>query len=300
MEPGTLFVAATPIGNLGDVTQRLRDILGRCEMVLSEDTRRTRQLCAALAVSPRLVRCDEHEEERRIPEVLDALRAGRDVALVTDAGTPAISDPGHRIVRAAHGAGLPCRAVPGPSALVAALSVSGLPASSFAFEGFLPRKRGARRRLLAALADEPRTLVFFESPWRVVESLADMCESFGPEREAFLGRELTKLHEEAMLSTLGGLRERVGGAVKGEVVLVVAGASATGAVEDAGAESASREELIAEVDDLVEAGASEKDALRAVGRAHRLSRRDVYRLVKIAAAQEDADGVDDPEPPGDE
>ena len=269
-------------------------------MVLCEDTRRTRQLCAALEVSPRLVRCDDHEEERRIPEVLEALRSGKDVALVTDAGTPAISDPGYRIVRAAHDAGIPCSPVPGPSALVAALSVSGLPSASFAFEGFLPRKRGTRRRLLAALADEPRTLVFFESPWRVVESVADMCDAFGPEREAFLGRELTKLHEEAQFSTLGGLRERVDSEIKGEVVLVVAGASPAAALHETSADAASREDLEAEIDSLVRAGASEKDALRTVARAHRLSRRDLYRLVKIAATQEDAAGGADPEAHGDE
>src|SRR5436190_12614668 len=277
MTSGTLHVVATPIGNLGDVTQRLRDVLASCKLVLCEDTRRTRQLCSALGISPRLARCDEHEEERRVAEVLALLEAGSDVALVSDAGTPAISDPGYLIVRAAQQAGHRCSPVPGASSVTAALSCSGLPAARFAFEGFPPRKRSARRRFLAALADEPRTLVLFESPWRAKETLDDLSEIFGADREAFLGRELTKLHEEAKLSTLGAIRDALADDVKGEIVLVIA--PATEAAVDAG--PATREALLAEIEALVAAGVTEKDALRQVAKAHGLSKRDVYRLVKV-------------------
>ena len=192
MQAGTLHVVATPIGNLGDVTTRLAKVLASAAFVLCEDTRHTRNLCTALGVAPRLVRCDEHEEERRIPEVLEALAAGLDVALVSDAGTPAISDPGYRIVRAAQLAGHRCSPVPGPSALSAALSVSGLPTASFAFEGFLPRKRGARRKLLAAdaiterserrengLLVDLRQLAPQEGLALLTDDLAEVLERFG-------------------------------------------------------------------------------------------------------------------------
>ena len=288
MSTGTLHVAATPIGNLGDVTPRLSAILASCEFVLCEDTRRTRQLCSALGVSARLVRCDEHEEERRVAEVIEALQAGKDVALVSDAGTPAISDPGYRIVRAVHLAGLRCSPVPGPSSVTAALSVSGLRTTTFSFEGFPPRKRSARRRFLAALADEPRTIVLFESPWRARETLEDLCAIFGETRVAFLGRELTKLHEEARLSTLGNIRDTLAAEVKGEFVLVIASAPEEPEIVSTGAVPATRAALLEEIDALVSTGLSEKDALRQVARAHGLSKRDVYRLVKVHEADDEA------------
>ena len=274
------------------MTARLRDILAACEFVLCEDTRRTRQLCSALGISVRLVRCDEHEEERRVAEVIAALEAGADVALVSDAGTPAISDPGYRIVRAVHHAGLRCSPVPGPSALTAALSVSGLPTATFSFEGFPPRKRSARRRFLAALADEPRTVVLFESPWRAHETLDDLCSLFGADREAFLGRELTKFHEEARLSTLGEIRDGLAEELKGEIVLAIGPAPEKPEDPSASGAPVTKSALLEEIDALVAGGLSEKDALRQVGREHGLSRRDIYRLVKVHADEEPGEPED--------
>jgi 16S rRNA (cytidine1402-2'-O)-methyltransferase len=276
-------VVATPIGNLADASARMRDVLASCALVLCEDTRRTGKLLELLGISAeRLRRCDEHEEERRVPETLEHLARGEDVALVSDAGTPGISDPGYRIVREAHRAGHLVSPVPGPSAVAAALSCSGLPTSSFAFEGFLPRKRGARRTLLAALADEPRTLVLLETPHRVAEALDDLAELFGAEREAFFGRELTKLHEECELSTLGALRDRMREEpVRGEVVLVVAGAGARAGP------TLPPDAVRARVAELVAEGSTEKDALRAAARESGLSRRDVYRAVNLDPAEDE-------------
>ena len=279
---GTLLVAATPLGNLEDASARLTRALRESALVLAEDTRRTRQLCEALSVSDvRIARCDEHAEERRIAEVLDLLRAGEDVVLVSDAGTPAIADPGFRLVAAAHAAGLPVSPVPGPCAITAALSASGLPSDAFLFEGFLPRKRGPRRRLIAALSDEPRTIVLYETPHRAPEAFADLAEILGADRRAFLGRELTKLHEECLSTTLGALAERADQSpMLGEIVIVIAGAPRV-------AEPITDEEIVAEIEALVAEGVSEKDALRRVAKAHGLHKRDVYRLVKIAPAEDD-------------
>ena len=280
---GTLLVAATPLGNLEDASARLARALRESALILAEDTRRTRQLCDALGVTGvRVARCDEHAEEGRIAEVLDLLRAGDDVVLVSDAGTPAISDPGFRLVAATHAAGLPVSPIPGPSAITAALSCSGLPSDAFVFEGFLPRRGGPRRRLIAALADEPRTIVLYETPHRAAEAFADLAEILGPERRAFLGRELTKLHEECLPATLGELAKRASkGPMLGEIVVVVAG---TPRVADA----VSDEEILAEVEALVAEGSSEKDALRRVAKAHSLHKRDVYRIVKISPTEDEA------------
>jgi 16S rRNA (cytidine1402-2'-O)-methyltransferase len=279
--PGVLHVVATPIGNLGDAAPRVAETLRECAIVLCEDTRRTRHLCVSLGVETKLVRCDEHVEERRVAEVLELLRQGRDVALVSDAGTPAINDPGYRLVAAVHAAGLTVSPVPGPSAVTAALSISGLPTDAFIYEGFPPRKRAARRRFLAALADEPRTIVLLESPHRLAETLGELAELFGSDRPAFLGRELTKLHEECVRATLGELRSRFGEArVRGEVVLVVSGAPATRG-------DAASVDLVAEVARLVAAGLDERDALRQVAKAHGLGKRDVYRIVKLGARADD-------------
>lgn len=285
---GTLWVVATPLGNLEDASPRVARVLGSSECVLAEDTRRTRQLCEALKVSAKVVRCDEHAERGRVTEVLDLLRQGKDVALVTDAGTPCISDPGYLVVSAAHAAGLTVSPIPGPCAVTAALSASGLPSDSFVFEGFLPRKQGARRRLLAALAEEPRTLVVYETPHRAPESFADCAEILGPERRAFMGRELTKLHEECVSTTLGALAQRAAAApMLGEIVLVIAGAAPA-------ADAATDAELIAEVEALVASGLPDKEALRRVAKAHGLNRRDLYRLVKIGGT--DAEGPDEDAP----
>ncbi len=225
-EPGRLLVVATPIGNLGDLSPRAKEALAAADLVAAEDTRRTGALLRGLGIeAPALVSCHRFNEAARVEEILDRLRAGATVALVTDGGTPAISDPGWRLVAAAHREGIPVSPVPGPAALVAALSAAGLPADRFRFVGFLPSRAPARRRLLAALAREPDTLVFHEAPHRLAASLADLAEVLGEDREAVLCRELTKLHEEVLRGTLGELARDVAARdrVRGEIVSVVAG-----------------------------------------------------------------------------
>lgn len=235
---GVLYVVATPIGNLEDLSPRARQVLSEADLVAAEDTRHSGTLLAHFGIRTPLLSLHEHNESERAAELLEKLRGGARVALVSDAGTPLISDPGFDLVRAARKAGITVTPVPGACALVAALSVSGLPTDRFVFEGFLPAKSVARRERLAELAAETRTLVFYESVHRLEESLKDMAAAFGAERPAVLARELTKLHEgvrEASLSTLAGWAAGDPNAGKGEVVLVVAGAAgtpATGAETD--------------------------------------------------------------------
>lgn len=225
MARGTLLVVATPIGNLDDLTPRAREALAGAALVAAEDTRRTGQLLAHLGLRRPLVACHRFSEARTVAQILGELERGAAVALVTDGGTPAVSDPGYRLVAAAHEAGHDVRAVPGASAVAAALSVAGLPADSFHFAGFLPSRRPARRREIERLAPIADTLVLFEAPHRLVECLADLSELLGV-RTAVICRELTKLHEEVRRGTLAELhaefaaRERV----LGEIVLVIAGA----------------------------------------------------------------------------
>src|SRR5512143_2504455 len=223
--PGTLYVVATPLGHLEDVTLRALRVLREVSLVACEDTRRTGSLLRAHGIGTATTSYFEHNERWKGGRILETLRAGRDVALVSDAGTPGISDPGYRLVRDARDEGLPVVPVPGPSAAVAALSVSGLPTDRFLFVGFLPPRPGARRRALEELASERSTLVFHESPVRVLESLADMVAVLG-DREAFLCREATKAHEEYVRAPLSALRSSLEAreAVRGEIVLVVAGA----------------------------------------------------------------------------
>ncbi|WP_324668557.1 16S rRNA (cytidine(1402)-2'-O)-methyltransferase [Geochorda subterranea] len=221
---GTLWVCATPIGNLQDVSLRLLETLQRVDLIAAEDTRRTLKLLNAHGIRRPLVSFHEHNARQRLPELLARLHAGQSVALVTDAGTPVVSDPGADLVRAAHEAGVAVRVIPGASAVVAALAVAGLPAEPFWFEGFLPARRRARLRRLEWLRALPATLVFFEAPHRLGESLADMAAVLG-DREAALARELTKVHESVVRDTLSGLARRVEqGEVPavGELTLVVA------------------------------------------------------------------------------
>lgn len=238
--PGVLYVVATPIGNLADISARAREVLAAVEVVAAEDTRHSGTLLSHLGIRTPLISLHDHNEAQRAPLLVARLQAGESVALISDAGTPLISDPGFDLVRAARAAGIVVTPVPGASALVAALSVSGLPTDRFVFEGFLPAKQVARRERLAALAAEPRTLVFYESVHRLQESLADMAAAFGAERRAVLARELTKLHEGVHDAPLQELLEWAGSdpaAAKGEVVLMVAGAAvAEGAALDAEAE----------------------------------------------------------------
>lgn len=225
--PGILHVVATPIGNLGDLSPRAQEVLRSADAVCAEDTRHTRQLLAHFGIERPLLALHEHNEEAMAQRVVERLLAGQSLALVSDAGTPLVSDPGFRVVRAARAAGIRVSPVPGPSAIVAALSVAGLPSDRFAFEGFLPAKPAARRERLARLAGETRTLVFYESSHRIVESLADLRAAFGDERPAVLARELTKLFETVLDGTLDSLLATVRADAdqrKGEFVVVVQGA----------------------------------------------------------------------------
>jgi 16S rRNA (cytidine1402-2'-O)-methyltransferase len=226
---GRLAVISTPIGNLGDLSPRARDELAAAELVAAEDTRRTGQLLTTLGLSRPLVSLHEHNESERIGELLEKLRAGARIALVSDAGTPLLSDPGFELVRrVAQEEGVTIVAVPGPSAITAALSVAGLPTERFSFEGFLPARLAERRARLAELAAESRTLVFFEAPHRIAESLEDMSVAFGAERRAAVARELTKVFEtvyRGSLTTLAAQARGDANFARGEITVVVAGAA---------------------------------------------------------------------------
>jgi 16S rRNA (cytidine1402-2'-O)-methyltransferase len=264
-------LVATPIGNLGDLSFRAVEVLRRADVVCCEDTRRTRALLTAAGVAGagRLVSLHEHNEAARIPQVLGWARAGRTVAVVTDAGTPAVSDPGARLVAAAAAGGVPVTVVPGPSAVLAALVVSGLPTERFCAEGFLPRKGGERRRRLDALAVEERTTVVLEAPGRVASTLADLAAACG-DRPVAVVRELTKVHEETWR---GGLAEAAAEfaarPVRGEVVLVVGGAPAAGPSSDAQVADA--------VAGRLAAGDGVRQAADAVAGALGVSRRRAYQ-----------------------
>ena len=228
---GTLFVVATPIGNLQDLSPRAAACLRDADLLLAEDTRHTRRLLDACGIVRRgaLESLHEHNERQRVPALLARLEQGDSLAVVTDAGTPLLSDPGAALVSAAVRAGHAVVAVPGPCAAIAALSIAGLPTERFAFEGFLPAKTGARRDVLGRLVDEPRTLVFYEAPHRLVETLRDLAETFGEEREAAVARELTKRFETTYRGTLAELARRSTSDVdmtRGELVVLIAGAPA--------------------------------------------------------------------------
>jgi 16S rRNA (cytidine1402-2'-O)-methyltransferase len=232
---GRLYVVATPIGNMGDLSPRARATLDACSLIAAEDTRHTGALLKACGIATPLKSLHDHNEAARTPELIELMRSGASIALVSDAGTPAISDPGHELVRAAAAAGLEVVAVPGPCAAVAALSVGALPTDRFCFEGFLPARGAARRARLEQLGAEPRTLVFYESPHRVRDTLADCAAAFGAARPATVAREITKLHETTYRGTLGELTACAASDAdfaRGEIVLLVGGAPAPDA--DAG------------------------------------------------------------------
>ena len=263
-----LVLAATPIGNLGDASRRLIETLERATVLAVEDTRVAQRLLAGLGIAnrPRLVTVNEQTERARIGELV-ALAAEGEVVLVSDAGMPTVSDPGFALVRAAVEAAVPVTAVPGASAVLTALALSGLPTDRFVFEGFAPRKAGERERWLRELATERRTVVLFESPNRVAALLAAMVAVLGPERQAVVARELTKLHEEVVRGPVAELARWADGGVRGEVVVVVAGASAV---------AASESDAVADVLALVAAGTRLKDASAEVGERTGLPKRRLY------------------------
>jgi 16S rRNA (cytidine1402-2'-O)-methyltransferase len=274
---GVLVLAGTPIGDPADATPRLRVELASADVVAAEDTRRLRRLAAALDVqlSGRVVSYFEANEVGRTAGLLEEMQGGARVLLVTDAGMPSVADPGYRLVTAAVAAGIPVTVVPGPSAVLAALAVSGLPVDRFCFEGFLPRQAGPRRTRLAALTEEPRTMVFFEAPHRLGASLHAMVSAFGADRPAAVCRELTKTYEEVRRGGLGELAAWAGGGVRGEITVVVAGAPEVTVDPD-------RVDLAGLVAARETAGEDRKSAIAAVAVATGLPKRTVYDAVLAA------------------
>jgi len=273
---GCVVLAGTPIGNPDDAAPRLRQLIATADVVAAEDTRRLRRLCAALGVEPsgQLLSYHEHNEGARTEELVARAAAGATVLVLTDAGMPTVSDPGYRVVVAAAEAGVRVSTAPGPSAVIAALAVSGLATDRFCFEGFPPRKAGERSSALAALAGERRTMVFFEAPHRLAATLAAMAAAFGDDRRAAVCRELTKTYEEVRR---GGLAELAGWAAGlskiGEVTLVVAGAQAV---------AARAEDGVGEVLSLVAAGVRLKDAVAQVAERAGVAKRQLYELAVAA------------------
>ncbi|WP_449281198.1 16S rRNA (cytidine(1402)-2'-O)-methyltransferase [Leucobacter sp.] len=269
-----ILLAATPIGNLGDASLRLRETLEAATVIAAEDTRRTAQLLRLLGIEnrPELVALHDHNEHERAASLVERA-ASEDVVLVSDAGMPTVSDPGFRVVQLAAERGVEVSAIPGPSAVITALAVAGLPTDRFAFEGFLPRKAGERSRALAQLAAERRTLVFFEAPTRLAATLGDLATAFGEERSAAVCRELTKLHEEVRRGSLGELAAWAAEGVRGEIVVVVGGAPQL---------EASPEAALDEVRQRVAEGERLKDATRAVAEATGLSARELYAAALAA------------------
>ena len=270
---GSLVLVGTPIGNLGDLSARAVEALASADLVCCEDTRRTGRLLEHAGVhGARLRRVDEHTEAEACAQVCELLGAGATVAMVTDAGMPALTDPGGRLVDAVAAAGHTVTVVPGPSAGLAALAVSGLVTTRYCFEGFLPRKGRARAERLELIAGERRTTILYESPRRLQACLEDLAEACGPQRRAVVARELTKLHEEVVRGSLAELCEWSEAPVKGEVVVVIEGAT------EAGPE-ATDDQLRAAVEALVSGGLSRRDAAASAAAAHGVSRRRVYNLV---------------------
>jgi 16S rRNA (cytidine1402-2'-O)-methyltransferase len=272
-----IILAATPIGNLGDASRRLVAALEQATVIAAEDTRTTQRLLAALGIPnrPRLIALHDHNEKDRAPELVELART-QDVLVLSDAGMPTVSDPGFGVVAAAAAAGVTVTAIPGPSAVLTALAVAGLPTDRFTFEGFVARKPGERGATLRALAAEPRTMVFFEAPSRVAATLADMATAFGADRRAAVCRELTKLYEEVVRGTLAELADWASAGVRGEVVLVVAG-------------SAPREtafpDAVAQVLEVVGSGTRLKDAAAEVAAHTGHSSRELYQAALDARAR---------------
>ena len=284
-----LVLAGAPIGQADDASPRLVAALASADVVAAEDTRRLHRLCADLGVrlTGRVVSCFEGNEQQRLPELLDAVRAGLRVVLVTDAGMPTVSDPGYRLVAACAEEDLPVTCVPGPSAVTTALAVSGLPTDRFVFEGFLPRKSGERQARIRELQADRRTTVLFEAPHRVADTLADLLAVLGPDRRAVIARELTKRYEEVVRGTLPELVAWADHQVRGEITLVVEGAAQVRA-------ELTPDELVAQVRVREAAGLTRKEAIVAVASENGLVRATVYDAVVAAKSRESPES---PEPP---
>jgi 16S rRNA (cytidine1402-2'-O)-methyltransferase len=277
MVAGRVILGGAPLGRAEDASPRLRAALASAAVIAAEDTRRLRRLCADLDVAPsgRIVSFFEGNEVARVPHLLDALRAGDDVLVVTDAGMPSVSDPGYRLVVAAVAEGIEVTALPGPSAVTTALALSGLPVDRFCFEGFLPRRAGERRRTLDALADEQRTLVFFEAPHRLADTMRDLADAFGADRPAAVCRELTKTYEQVRRGRLDELAEWAHGDVRGEITIVVGGAPPASVEVD-------QVTLASAVADREAAGEPRKEAIAAVARERGVPKRAVFDAVVAA------------------
>jgi len=268
---GTLYVVATPIGNLEDITARAVRVLKEVDLIACEDTRQTRKLLERYGISTPLISYHEHNEQSRSEDLLREILAGKNVALVSDAGTPLIADPGYRLVERALDRGVAVTPIPGPAALLAALSASGLPTDSFLFHGFLPPKKGQRRKLLEQLKPLTATLVFYEAPHRILETLDDIAEVLGA-RPVVVARELTKIHEEFLRGTASEIHAALASraVVKGEITLMI-GKSETKQIDDTPIEVA--------VEKLVQSGVSRMEAYKTVARQRGLSKRDVYKQI---------------------
>lgn len=271
--PAILMIAATPLGNVGDASARLRDALASVDVIAAEDTRRLHRLARDLGVtvSAEVISLHDSVEGGRAKKLVERLQHGERVLVVSDAGMPLVSDPGYRLVRACLDAGIEVTVLPGPSAVLAALAVSGLPVDRFCFEGFLPRKPGERRRRIAELVDERRTMIFFEAPHRLAEAMSALVDGFGRDRPAAICRELTKTYEEVRRGGLGELRDGLG-EVRGEITLVVAGAESPG-------RSGDPQSWAAEVADAQSRGVDRRTAIASVAHHRGVSRRDVYDAV---------------------
>ena len=282
MDSGTLFVVATPIGNREDLTPRARRILGDVDLIAAEDTRHTGRLLSHFGINTRQIALHDHNEEVTVPKLISALKEGKSIALVSDAGTPLISDPGYRVVCAAHAEKIPVSPVPGASAVTAALSVAGLATDRFCFEGFLPNKKVARMNKLRKLCDETRTIVFYESVHRIKEMLKDLDEVLGAGRNAFIGRELSKLHEQCVSATLGDLQDMLADgqiAMKGEFVLVVEG----NRKPDTEVATINISQLIAEISAALPAN----QAVDLVSSLSGRRRNEIYRLMLAQRGEDD-------------
>jgi 16S rRNA (cytidine1402-2'-O)-methyltransferase len=294
VEPGTIYVVATPIGNLEDITYRAVRVLGEVDLIAAEDTRRTRILLRHLGIEKPLVSYYDAIESSRSGELVARAQAGESIALVSDAGTPLVADPGFRLVRAAREQGVPVVSIPGASAPLALLACAGLPTYRFSFLGFLPTKAGARRRLLQEVRDREDTLVFFETARRLPASLADLAELLGP-RPAAIGRELTKAHEDVVCGDLASLAARFadGAAVKGEIVLVVAGADRSPRFDANEHGKSLNERLDARLRGLLADGTSIATAARQVATELGLSRREVYhRALALRGETKGAEAIE--------